>query len=872
MRRNCRQISKDSNVIGKRSPVLITILLFILVIAPGQYVQAVPAKADPPQSSGSAGGVDLWYLHSQNFRKAALVMDNPYNNPLIAVGIQMTYNASEGTDYKARVIIQRGTLEGNNEARMEAEIEGFRTGNGITQNFLFNQDECVILDGDYNLQLKPLGADHLTLQYTEDVVGHSYFWDPTTDEWVQNGDSPGVPNMEEREWMMGALVEPVSPLVVGITRSESMTAPDALDAFYADMVMGRTYVLGLEHSDSRNFQIYLYGDRGAGGVGGLLDESTLLASSSDDDAQKHIAFTSEYSGRYYVVVRPKTGSGAYELSLRENRPPVAEAGDDVCANLEMGGSVSVSFRDGLSFDPDDDKNDNGMIEPPESNNLFYYWDFDSTVDSNGDGDPLNDRDAVGRQVEKRYTEGGKRTVILTVEDPYGSCDSDTLDLFINYVPVVKMNIEFSEDGNAYTDRRLLFSAEGSYDPDDDCNHNGIIDGDEIDNLTYYWDFFDGKDRDYDGNSTNDTDATNPMWLMRYDDPGQYVITLNVVDDPESGTHAVNSTRRQIEIIEYFDPTELFPAECTEDGLLRHVDENQVPGMNEAMVDDVVIRTRQAGREEVIEVGNETSQNLRECYARGEGGRLIIGIEAMGEIEMSDECAYHLHIVDHKYTEPEFSPSAMDNIRIDSIYSFTIRNTKISMSSYLDEIDMNEVHFTMMKNGAVLEVSIPFTQLTGLRELANEDDEFLLDIFAVVEKNVTTIIKGERAEIYCRDSVGRNIWVLTTENDDTKKTENRNKTVGLHLELIFFSVLTGAASIAILTVIVLKVSRKRNRKEYREYIIAKPVNSSRGFTVGSDPSSGNGAISSYSNSDYRTDRTFIYHQCHIGQGPLTHRGR
>ena len=48
--------------------------------------------------------------------------------------------------------------------------------------------------------------------------------------------------------------------------------------------------------------------------------------------------------------------------------------------------------------------------------LIFQWDTDVSVDSDGDGDPTNDVDYMGRWIEISYESGGSKTAKLTVLD------------------------------------------------------------------------------------------------------------------------------------------------------------------------------------------------------------------------------------------------------------------------------------------------------------------------------------------------------------------------------------------------------------------------------------------------------------------------
>ena len=55
----------------------------------------------------------------------------------------------------------------------------------------------------------------------------------------------------------------------------------------------------------------------------------------------------------------------------------------------------------------------------------YVWDFDASVDSNNDGDAINDVDALGLSTTHLWTTPGVKTVTLTVSGQLGSDRRET---------------------------------------------------------------------------------------------------------------------------------------------------------------------------------------------------------------------------------------------------------------------------------------------------------------------------------------------------------------------------------------------------------------------------------------------------------------
>jgi len=78
---------------------------------------------------------------------------------------------------------------------------------------------------------------------------------------------------------------------------------------------------------------------------------------------------------------------------------------------------------------------NGTVDSGvDMESLIFHWDIDVTVDSDGDGDPANDVDYVGRWIEFSYESGGPKKAKLTVLDD-SSSHSVTMDIEVADAPV-----------------------------------------------------------------------------------------------------------------------------------------------------------------------------------------------------------------------------------------------------------------------------------------------------------------------------------------------------------------------------------------------------------------------------------------------------
>ena len=190
-----------------------------------------------------------------------------------------------------------------------------------------------------------------------------------------------------------------------------------------------------------------------------------------------------------TVSDPFGGNNTASVDITVNKPPVA---------VLIGASTGyvdepMTFFAGNSSDEDGDE-------------LEFNWDFES------DGEI----DAVAEEAEHVYEEAGEYTVILWVLDGRNGKDTTELNVLItvrNTPPVS----EAGKDLHGNIEDDIKFDSSGSFDPDDDIDGNGVIDGDEVDNLTYSWNMGNGKTKT----------GTAPVY--NYKDAGEYTVTLMVTD-------------------------------------------------------------------------------------------------------------------------------------------------------------------------------------------------------------------------------------------------------------------------------------------------------------------------------------------------------
>ncbi len=139
--------------------------------------------------------------------------------------------------------------------------------------------------------------------------------------------------------------------------------------------------------------------------------------------------------------------------------------------------------------------------------LNFDWDFDASVDSDGEGNYTNDVDATGQSPTHVYQDNGNYTVTLKVTDDSGLWDTDTC-------VVTVLNVPPASDANGpyqgFEGTPVQFVG----------NHT---DPGTLDTHTYEWDF------SYDGTTFIPEATGNPFQKTWYDDHAGN-IALRVTDD------------------------------------------------------------------------------------------------------------------------------------------------------------------------------------------------------------------------------------------------------------------------------------------------------------------------------------------------------
>lgn len=153
-----------------------------------------------------------------------------------------------------------------------------------------------------------------------------------------------------------------------------------------------------------------------------------------------------------------------------------------------------------------------------------YWDFNTSVDSNGNGIADDDYDSFEDNPVYTYAALGTYSVKLTIVDSSGQTDAVAQD--INVLETEAPKASFSA---TVSDKTVDFKNETTYD-----------EANEAEARSYSWDLNLTADSDGDTDPENDVDATTKNPTTIYDDYGEYEVKL-IVEDSFGKTDTVIQT-------------------------------------------------------------------------------------------------------------------------------------------------------------------------------------------------------------------------------------------------------------------------------------------------------------------------------------------
>lgn len=176
-----------------------------------------------------------------------------------------------------------------------------------------------------------------------------------------------------------------------------------------------------------------------------------LLGNEDDDCD----FTSTYlsyiwedsvSAPEFIIFHVMDDDGSrdfvnIDIDIRNTRPTAVASTNNL--NPQQGQAISLSA--------------NGTIDSEfDIENMIYHWDIDTSLDSDGDGNPSNDIDMIGRWIQVFYDDEGKKVVKLTV---YDESESNSITMVVD-VSKAPLNFENRIKENSSTILLLILISTG----------------------------------------------------------------------------------------------------------------------------------------------------------------------------------------------------------------------------------------------------------------------------------------------------------------------------------------------------------------------------------------------------------------------------
>ena len=190
----------------------------------------------------------------------------------------------------------------------------------------------------------------------------------------------------------------------------------------------------------------------------------------------------------------------------------------------LGSNVPVFEDDNLtlSVDVSDTASDQDSLE--------VCWDLDALIDSNSDGNMINDCELIGTQMTMSWAARGIRQITATVTDDDGAQALASVNVSIQNLP----------PSAAITNSSNVFELiEG-----DNITLSGLTSRETASDklsLQYDWDS-DLIDSDLDGQATGEIDFSGAEYTLTNLEPGQWTFTLTVTDDDgESSSSSITLT-------------------------------------------------------------------------------------------------------------------------------------------------------------------------------------------------------------------------------------------------------------------------------------------------------------------------------------------
>jgi PKD repeat protein len=258
----------------------------------------------------------------------------------------------------------------------------------------------------------------------------------------------------------------------------------------------------------------------------LGEELTFTSEAYDPDGEI-ISYTWDVEGDGFSDNEAQEGS-TYTYTYTQVHPD----GVNVKLQVEDDSSATATsdeltiFVDSLSEAPDAafltdidgtsvNFHNNSMIDTDKGAEFQgIYWDFDTTVDADGNGEPDDDVQELDNEDPSfDYEEFGTYSVLMTVVDTTGQYDTVKQD-------VVVKETDAPEAAFTYTNEELLVTFDNNSQTDT-TNDVGVRE--------YIWDFDLDTDSDGNGEEDDDSDSDQKNPEHEYEQFGTYEVQLTIVD-------------------------------------------------------------------------------------------------------------------------------------------------------------------------------------------------------------------------------------------------------------------------------------------------------------------------------------------------------
>jgi len=263
-----------------------------------------------------------------------------------------------------------------------------------------------------------------------------------------------------------------------------------------------------------------------------IDGNGIFSDNDPEEKSSYVyQFTQVHPDGVNVKLKVEDSSGATSESNAVKiyvdsiaNPPDAKFLTDV-------NGTTVTFKNNSSFDGDNGSTFEGI-----------YWDFDTTVDSDGNSVPDNDLDSLEENPVRTYDALGTYQVKMTIVDNLGQTDTVTQD-----VKVLETTAPVADFSYTVVDKKVEFKDKSTFD-----TANGV------EARSYTWDF------DIDLEDDTNSDVKNPSY--EYADYGTYNAKL-VVQDSMGKTSTIT---KEVEVKNPVQPVIAYLSSTPEANILSQI--------------------------------------------------------------------------------------------------------------------------------------------------------------------------------------------------------------------------------------------------------------------------------------------------------------